>query len=91
MIEPAQLAAAGEQVNPNTATWASLARLPGIGPTHAKAIITYRQSHITDRGGGAVFADPQDLLKVPGIGPKTLEGIAPFLVFGPTTAPAAEK
>ncbi len=45
--------------------------LPGIGPALAREIVQYRQSHS--------FAGVEDLLKVPGIGPKKLEKIRPYL------------
>ncbi len=55
-------------INVNTASAAELQRLPGIGRVTAQSIIDYR----TDVGE---FSAPEDLLKVKGIGPKTLEGI----------------
>jgi competence protein ComEA len=53
----------------NSAGEAELLRLPGIGPTKARAIVAYRQA----RGP---FASVGDLGKVPGIGPATLTGLA---------------
>lgn len=47
-------------------------RLPGIGEVKARAIVSYREEH-----GG--FRDVRELLKVPGIGAKTLEKIAPLV------------
>lgn len=44
----------------NSASQSDLERLPGIGPTRAKAILAYRQSH-------GPFASVQDLEKVPGL------------------------
>ncbi len=61
--------AAGAAVDLNRATEAELLRLPGIGPTKARAIMAYRQA----RGP---FASVADLLAVPGIGPATLDGLA---------------
>lgn len=58
-----------EPVNLNTASEAELLRLPGIGPTKARAIVAYRQS----RGS---FASVEELVRVPGIGPATLAGLA---------------
>jgi len=31
------------KINPNTADWASMTRLPGIGPTRARAIVAFRE------------------------------------------------
>ncbi len=55
-------------VNVNTASASELQRLPGIGKVTAQNIIDYR----TEKGE---FSSPEDLLKVKGIGSKTLEGI----------------
>jgi competence protein ComEA len=40
--------------------------LKGIGEKKAKAIIEFRKTN-------GLFKQPEDLIKVPGIGPKTLE------------------
>lgn len=53
-------------INLNEADEALLDSLPGIGPSLAKRIIRYREEH-----GG--FSSIDDLLQVPGIGPKKLE------------------
>ncbi len=52
----------------NTATVRELEILPGIGPTLATAIVSYR----SDNGP---FGTVADLEGVPGIGPKTLEAV----------------
>ncbi len=48
-------------ININTAPQLLIEELPGIGPTKAQAIITYRQEH-------GPFQKIEDLLNVPGIG-----------------------
>lgn len=50
----------------NEATLTQLENLPGIGPSKAKAIITYREKH-------GSFRSIDELLEVKGIGPKMLE------------------
>ena len=52
----------------NTATAPELERLPGIGPSLAKAIVEYRESH-------GPFQQAEDLLNVPGIGPAKMAQI----------------
>jgi len=52
----------------NRATAAELEKLPGIGPALARRIVEWREIH-------GPFRSVEDLLQVPGIGPKTLEGI----------------
>ena len=61
----------------NTATTAELEALPGIGPRHAKSIIASRNA----RGGHFVSID--DLLKIDGIGPKTVDGIRALVEVRP--------
>ncbi len=68
---PPQVAAF--RVDVNTADWPELSQLPGIGETLAQRIVESR----TVRGR---FLDHQDLRRVRGIGPKTLERIRPFLL-----------
>lgn len=53
-------------INVNTATAADLESLPGIGPSLAERIISYRDTQ-------GPFSVAEDLLAVPGIGPRTLE------------------
>lgn len=62
----------GGLVNINTADAALLETVPGIGPTIANRIIAYREAN-------GPFQKVEDLLKVSGIGPKTLEKIKPYL------------
>jgi competence protein ComEA len=54
-----------EMVNINTATLDQLMTLDGIGESYAKRIIEYRQKN-------GPFQSAEDLLKVKGIGEKTL-------------------
>ena len=52
----------------NSASPAELDLLPGIGPSLANAIVSYRQAH-------GPFQEVEQLLDVPGIGPSKLEAI----------------
>jgi DNA uptake protein ComE-like DNA-binding protein len=72
-------------VNPNTDPPASLARLPRIGLTRARAVVNYRRQRQQD--GSVAFREPDDLQRVTGIGPKTVEGIGPWLRFDAETTP----
>lgn len=69
------------KVNPNTASAASLSRLPGIGPAKANLIISYRQSIKDNNPAARAFIDSNDLQKVTGLGPKTAERIKKYLKF----------
>jgi competence protein ComEA len=59
-------------LNVNDADEASLQRLPGIGPTLARRIV--------DARGLDRFKSPDDLKRVKGIGPKTMESVRPYVV-----------
>jgi competence protein ComEA len=54
------------KININTASADELALLTGIGQKKAARIIEFRETN-------GPFKLPEDLLKVPGIGPKTFE------------------
>lgn len=71
-------ASQAQSLDINTADLATLASsLPGIGPAKAQAIVSYRQLH-------GPFENADSLLEVKGIGPSTLQRIAPLLTFGET-------
>ena len=72
------LEAAPQRINPNTASMASLVRLPGIGKARAMDIIHYRQNQKPD---GPVFLLAHDLQAIRGIGPKTAAALEPWLTF----------
>lgn len=61
------------QVDPNQASEEELCALPAIGPVLAKRIMEARKAQ--------PFSRAEDLRRVSGIGPKTLEKIRPHLRF----------
>lgn len=61
------------RLNPNTASRDDLDRLPKIGESLADSIIEARDD--------APFAKPEDLMRVPGIKRKTLDGFRQYLDF----------
>lgn len=69
-------------VDINRAAWPELAQLPGIGQTLAQRIVASRE----ERGP---FVDHDDLRRVRGIGPKTLEKMRPYLRPIPAAANVA--
>ena len=71
-VERAEPRTARFQVDVNQADWPELVQLPGIGPTLARRIVQSRQAD-------GPFVDHEDLTRVRGIGPKTLEGVRPYL------------
>jgi competence ComEA-like helix-hairpin-helix protein len=70
-----------DRINPNDAPAASLIRLPGIGFSRAEAIVAYRNNHGRGSQNILVFRDCNDLQKVQGIGPRTVEVISEWLKF----------
>ena len=68
------------QINPNTAEIDSLIRLPDIGFSRAEAIIEYRNNFVNNEKRTA-FGSPDDLQKVAGIGPKTVQNVKELLEF----------
>ena len=66
------------RIDPDRAGVTELTRLPGIGPALAGRIVE-------DRGQRGPYRSPEGLLRVRGIGPKTLARIRGFLSF---SAPA---
>jgi hypothetical protein len=78
-----------DRIDPNTADWATLAALPGIGEKRAKDIVAFREEAQQYAPGSFAFARPQDLLKVKGIGVAMLEGLSPYLMFPPSTMPSS--
>jgi len=67
------------RINPNTADAISLMRLPGIGASRSRAIVAHRQD--CSKSNGPAFQKPDDLQKVKGIGPRTVENISQWLEF----------
>jgi competence protein ComEA len=64
----------GETLDPDRATVGELLRLPKVGPALARAIVA-------DRKAKGPFLNAQGLDRVPGIGPKLLETLGPYLAF----------
>jgi DNA uptake protein ComE-like DNA-binding protein len=82
----AQLArplAEGERIDPDRAGLQELGRLPGVGPGLARRIIE-------DREGGGAFGSLLGLDRVPGVGNRLLERMAPHLVFAGRPADLVE-
>ena len=60
------------RIDVNTATWVEWIQLPGIGEMLARRIID-------DREQNGPFEAVEDLQRVKGIGPKTIENLRPYL------------
>jgi competence protein ComEA len=64
------------KLNVNLASAEELERLPGIGPALAARIVAHREAH-------GPFRTVDDLLRVSGIGPKTLDGFRDLVTTDP--------
>lgn len=67
-------------INPNEAPVQSLIRLPGLGVERAEAIVAYRE-HARREGANPAFKNCEDLQKIRGIGPKTIQDISEWMTF----------
>jgi len=72
------------RIDVNTASAATLAVLPRIGPALAKRIVADRQTN-------GPFRSLEDLERVPGIGPKTLQHLAPYAGCMPMASPQTDR
>jgi competence protein ComEA len=74
-VSPQVAAADDAPVDINRADAQQLASLPGVGESIAKRIIEFREEH-------GPFRRVEDLMKVKGIGEKSLEKIRPHVSVG---------
>ena len=70
-------AALASKINANADPWWKLAALPNIGMVKAKRIVAFRKQSPSP----SPFKSALELQQVHGIGPKTVERIAPLLCF----------
>ena len=70
---------AAGRIDINSASAAELAKLPGIGPSKAQAIVEFREKE--------PFAKSEDLLKVKGIGDKLYDSIKDQVTVGDAPSP----
>ena len=83
-VDRAEPLAAKFQVDVNRADWPELTQLPGIGDTLAMRLIDEREQN-------GRFRNADDLSRVSGIGPRTLERIRPYIAPIPSDAGFAQR
>ncbi|PYP57998.1 MAG: hypothetical protein DMD44_08980 [Gemmatimonadetes bacterium] len=71
----------GERVDLDRADVTEITRLPRIGPAFAHRIVAWREQH--GAFGGLVRFD-----SVPGVGPKLVESLRPYVMFSGVIPPA---
>ena len=69
------------RINPNDASVENLVRLPGLGIGRAGLIVAYRENTNRKDSDKPAFQNCNDLQKVKGIGPKTVQSISQWLKF----------
>lgn len=69
----------GERLDPNVADEIQLDRLPGLGPSRARAIVR-------DREARGPFGSLDDLERVPGLGRSRVQRLAPYVTLRPDPA-----
>jgi competence ComEA-like helix-hairpin-helix protein len=82
--QPAVGVAAGrlaDRVDPNVASEAELAAVPGVGERKAAAMVAYREAYGRSHQGSLAFDNAGDLQNVSGIGETTAENIEPYLML----------
>lgn len=69
------------RINPNIAPVESLVRLPALGIGRAGALVAYRRSFNRANGTRAAFECGDDLQRISGIGPKTVQQMSDWIKF----------
>jgi competence protein ComEA len=82
-IDRAEPIAIETKIDINAADWPELCLMPGIGESLAQRIVE-------DRAENGPFLELNDLRRVRGIGPVTLEGMKPYLLPMPGLKETAE-
>ena len=72
------------KIDINSASAEELTRLTGVGPSHAAAIVAFREKN-------GPFKKPEDLMQVPRIGQKTFEKNKDLIVVGKTKKKLSKK
>jgi competence protein ComEA len=87
MVSPEAAAPVTGRIDINTATREQLISLPGIGPSRAQAIITFREQN-------GPFTSVDDLERVQGVGAATLANLRPLITVsapGSSARPASPE
>jgi competence protein ComEA len=71
----------GERIDLDRADVTEITRLPHVGPALAQRIVAWRERH-------GPFGSAARFDSVPGVGPKLIESVRPYVIFsGPTPFP----
>ena len=78
---PLREAELADRIDPNTADLPTLAALPGLGMKRAGDIVAFREAFRRQNPGRPAFTQPQDLLRIDGIGYAMMTQLTPYLIF----------
>jgi hypothetical protein len=70
-----------DRLDPNVADAGELAAIPLLGEKRAAAIVAYRAAFVLSHPNRRAFDGPNDLARVKGIGPATVETLEGYLVY----------
>jgi competence ComEA-like helix-hairpin-helix protein len=71
----------GDRIDVDRADVTEITRLPRVGPALAQRIVAWRAEH-------GPFGSLERLDSVPGVGPRLVEALRPFVTFSGAVAPA---
>jgi competence protein ComEA len=71
----------GERIDVDLADVTEITRLPRVGPALAQRIVAWREQH-------GPFGNLARFDSVPGVGPKLLDALRPYVMFSGVSAPA---
>jgi len=77
-----------DKLDPNHASASDLSALPNLGPAMARRIIKDREQFQKNHPNEPAYKKLEDLQRIKGIGPATLENLKPYLKF-PSTQPSS--
>jgi len=83
-VQDTKAAAPAQAVNVNTGTVQQFEALPGIGPSTAQRIVSYREKN-------GPFKKLEDLMNIQGIGEKSFLKLRPYLTLGAQADAKATK
>lgn len=72
-----------DRIDPNLASEAELAAIPGLGEKRAEAVVEFRRQFTSRHPGRRALAVASDLEQISGIGAATAEMMEPYLMFPP--------
>ena len=80
-LDGSRAAELADRLDPNIATQAQLAAIPGVGEKLAATVLEFRERYVRENSGKLAFSEPRDLLRVRGIGAARMDSMKEYLMF----------